>query len=323
MDLAAAFDARTGKQLWSSPVGAMHTSGFGKGPNATPAVDGDTLYVLGASGDLAALATKNGEERWRINLKDAFGSKQPGFGFAASALVDGKRVILEGGGPEGKSYVALDKKTGEMLWSHGDTADEPGYNSAIAVDVGGKRRYVYIVDTRIVSLDEQGNEIWSHPWPEGETHASPLFVPPDMISASGVEGVGAALFQMKENGGEATVEQLWKSRFMRNHFSSSVLHGEHIYGFDNANLRCISVEDATSQWVKRGLGKGSLIYADGHLIVLSDTGKLVLAEATPEGYKEQGSVQALEGRSWTAPTLAGGMLYLRNGAEIVAYDLDG
>ena len=286
-------------------------------------VDGDALYVLGASGDLVALATKSGDERWRVNLKEEFGSKQPGFGFSASALVDGKQLIVEGGGPEGKSYVALDKKTGKMLWSHGDTADEPNYNSAIAIDMDGKRRYVYIVDTRIVALDEKGAEIWSHPWPEGETHASPLFVPPDMIFASGIEGVGATLFRIKEEGGKGSVEEVWESRFMRNHFSSSVLHDGYIYGFDNANLRCIAVADAKSQWVKRGLGKGSLILADGHLIVLSDTGKLVLVEATAEGYEEKGSVQALEGRSWTAPTLAGGILYLRNGAEIVAYEIDG
>ena len=110
---------------------------------------------------------------------------------------------------------------------------------------------------------------------------------------------------------------------MRNHFSSSIVHGDHIYGFDNATLKSIAVDDAGLAWAKRGLGKGSLIFADDKLVVLSDRGKLLLLEATPEGYVEKGSVQAMEGLSWTAPTLADGKLYLRNHTEMVVFDLKG
>jgi hypothetical protein len=108
---------------------------------------------------------------------------------------------------------------------------------------------------------------------------------------------------------------------MRNHFSSSVAHSGHIYGFDNATLKCISAADASLAWSRRGLGKGSLILADVNLIVLSDQGALLLVQATSEGYVEKGMVQALTGRSWTAPALAGRRLYIRNHTEIVSYDL--
>ncbi len=126
---------------------------------------------------------------------------------------------------------------------------------------------------------------------------------------------------MDEGKKETGVKELWHNRFMRNHFSSAVLHDGHIFGFDNATLKAISVEDSELAWAKRGMGKGSLILADGHLLVLSDRGKLTMAEASPGGYKEQGSFQALEGRCWTAPSLSDGRLFLRNHEEMVAYDI--
>lgn len=151
----------------------------------------------------------------------------------------------------------------------------------------------------------------------------PVFVAPDRIFVSGTEGVGAALFRIKDDGATASVEELWKQPAMRNHFSSSLARDGHVYGFDNATLKCIKVEDGSLAWAKRGFGKGALAFADGHLLVLSDQGRLTWVVASPEGYVESGSVQALEGRCWTAPTVAGGRVYLRNHAEMVVYDLRG
>jgi outer membrane protein assembly factor BamB len=321
VEFAAAFDAASGEELWRSPLGEKYDTEFGNGPRATPTVDGDTVYVLDSHGRFVALKTKDGSERWGVSLQGDFGAKQPGWGFSSSALVDGDQVVLEAGGPEGKSYVALDKKTGEVKWTYGDGG--PGYNSAIVVEISGKKGYVYVIGDKLNCVDENGAALWSHPWPRGETHASPLFVAPDKIFASGAEGVGGALIRVAKKDGETQVEEVWTTRFMRNHFSSSIVHDGHIFGFDNATLKSISVDDASLAWAKRGLGKGSLIYADGKLFVLSDRGQLLMVEATPEGYVERGSVQALEGRSWTAPTLSNGRLYLRNHTEMVVYDLKG
>ena len=119
------------------------------------------------------------------------------------------------------------------------------------------------------------------------------------------------------------VEEIWRNKAMKNHFNSSVLHEGHVYGFDNAMLKCVSIETGEPCWAKRGLGKGSLILAGEQLVVLSDRGKLALAAATPEGYCEAASFQALEGKSWTAPSYAAGRLYLRNQTEMIAIDLGG
>ncbi|TDI13380.1 MAG: hypothetical protein E2P04_03405 [Acidobacteria bacterium] len=318
-EFAAAFDANTGEEVWRTAIGAMYDGEFGHGPRSTPTVDGDMVYVLGSKGDLVALSIKDGSKKWNLNLPEKFGTKMPYFGFSNSALVDGDKLLIECGGPDGKSYSALDKNTGEVVWSFGEGG--PGYSSALPIEVNGERRYLYFAGEKLNSVNEKGEEVWSHPWPDGETHAMPVFVPPDRVFGSGAEGVGAILLRVQEEEGNATVEEVWKTPFMRNHFSSSVYLDGHIYGFDNATLKCISLEDGKMKWGKRGLGKGSLILVDGRLVVLSDQGKLLLLTASPEGYEEQGMVQALEGRSWTAPTLAGGRVYVRNHTEMVSYDI--
>lgn len=321
MEYAAAFDATSGEELWRTVIGEHLDTEFGNGPRATPTVDGDAIYVVGSWGDLAALDRETGEKRWGLSLMETFGSQRPYWGFSGSALIDDNRLIIEGGGGEGKSYAALDKSSGEILWTSGD--GRPGHNSPIQVDMMGETRYVYVAGGKLRCIDEDGQEIWAHDWPPGETHASPVYIAPDMIYASGAEGVGAQLIKVKEGPDGAELEELWKEPRLRNHFSTSVVHEGHIFGFDNATLKSVAVESGEMTWGKRGLGKGSLIYADGDLLVLSDRGELLLIEATGEEYREKARIQALEGRSWTSPTLAHGKLYLRNHTEMVSYDLSG
>ena len=108
---------------------------------------------------------------------------------------------------------------------------------------------------------------------------------------------------------------------MKNHFATSIHHEGYLYGFDNAILKCIAADTGQEQWRKRGFQKGSLIFADGHLIVLGEQGKLALVEATPKAYIEQASAQVLSSRCWTPPTLANGRLYLRNHSEMVCLEV--
>ncbi|MEM7354989.1 MAG: PQQ-binding-like beta-propeller repeat protein [Acidobacteriota bacterium] len=321
-EYAAAYDAATGKQLWRTAIGTYLVTEFGNGPRSTPTVDGDTVYVLGAHGELAALDTASGKRRWEISLGDEFGSERPYWGFSGSALIENDLLLVEGGGPDGKSYAGLDKTTGKVLWTSGK-ANGAGYSSPLAISMHDQRQFVYVTGGALRAIDAKGEEIWTHPWPPGETHAMPIFIPPDKIFASGTEGIGASLVRIVDGGESLQAEELWKSRVMRNHFSSSLVHAGHLYGFDNATLKSVELDSGEQKWAKRGFGKGSLIYADGHLLVLSDRGVLALVEATSESYVEKGRLQALEGLCWTAPTLAGGRLYLRGQEEMVSYDLTG
>jgi len=321
VEYAAAFSATTGKELWKTVVGENLDTEFGNGPRATPTVDGDMVYVLGSHGDFAALDRKSGDAKWTMSLTETFGSERPHWGFSMSALVDGEKLLVQGGGGEGKSYAALNKMTGEQIWTSGDAG--PSHSSPIAVEMGGERRYVYVAGDMLRCIDDKGNEVWNHPWPQGETHAAPIFVAPNRIYASGAEGVGATLVEVSMGSSGEQVQELWTEPRLRNHFSTSVVHDGALYGFDNATLKSVSVETGELNWAKRGMGKGSLILADDHLLVLSDSGALIQLEASPEGYKETGRVQALSGRSWTAPSLANGKVFVRNHTEMVSYDLKG
>ena len=322
-EFAAALDPATGKEIWRTPVGKKYDNEFGNGPRATPTVQGETVYVLGSVGTVMALSAKDGATLWKLELTEAMGTKVPFFGYSGSLLVDNGTVFVEGGGPEGKAFSGLDAKTGKVLWNYGDGAKEAGYDSPLIVDINGKRQYVHFMGDKVFAVDGSGKQLWSNPWPDIETHAMPIFVPPDRIFGSGVEGVGSALLQISNGPDGATVKELWKNPTFRTHFNAGVLHNGHVFGFDNATFKCISIKDGAQAWSKRGLGKGSLILADGRLVVLSDDGRLLLVEANASSYVEKGSVQALTGRCWTPPALAGGRVYVRNHKEIVAYDLKG
>ncbi len=320
VEYAAAFETGTGKEIWKTVIGDKLDTEFGNGPRSTPTVVDGTVYVLGSHGDMAALASGDGSLRWRLGLEETFGGSRPHWGFSTSLLVDQGKVIVEAGGPEGKSYSALDAATGAVLWTTGE-APGPGHNSPLAVDMNGKRRYIYIAGGQLRCIDEDGNEVWQHEWPRGETHAMPVLVGTNRIYASGAEGVGAQMVEVSEGEDGASISEIWKVPNLRNHFSSAIAHGGTIYGFDNATLKAVSADTGELAWAKRGLGKGSLILADGYLFVLSDRGRLVQVKAVPEAYIEEGSVQALTGKTWTAPALADGILYLRSHDEMVAYDL--
>lgn len=320
-EFACSIDAATGDELWRTPIGKRFDNQFGNGPRSTPTVFDDALYVLDSNGNFAALASADGKLRWTVNLTEEFGSQLPTFGFSSSPVVIGDAVLLQVGGTEGRSFAAFDRTSGKVAWSFGE--GPAGYSSSLPVTIQGVEQFVAIANQKVHSLNADGKELWSHVWPPGESHSMPLFLPPDRIFASGTEGIGAAMLKVQKTEDGFAVEELWNTPLMRNHFSSSVVHAEHIYGFDNATLKCISAADAHLAWAKRGFGKGSLILADDKLIVLSDRGQLLLIKADPASYQQLGSVQALDDRSWTSPTLSGGRLYLRNNTEIVAYDVTG
>ena len=133
--------------------------------------------------------------------------------------------------------------------------------------------------------------------------------------------VGAALLEISAGDGGASAKEVWRTREMKNQFSSSVLHDGHLYGFDDKTLTCLDAKTGDRKWRKRGQGHGSLTYADGRLYVLGDQGTLALVEATPEEYREHGSFEVFDSKTWTVPTVAGGRLFVRDDSELAAFDV--
>ena len=318
-EVAAAYDVNTGKQLWKVPLGRKFLSDQGNGSRSTPTVDGDMVYALTAEGRLAALNAADGKKVWEHDLQTKFGAEPPQWGISTSPLVEGNLLLVDVGGSGGKSLVAFDKKTGKVVWTSQN--EQAGDSAPIAITVGGVRQVVFFTGRALLGVaPKDGKLLWRVPWRTDwdVNAATPLFVPPDKLYVSSGYGVGATLFQIKVADGKVGVDEVWQSRRMKNQFSSSVLYNGHIYGFDDSVLKCISAATGEEKWKESGFGHGSLILADGHLVVLSERGKLLLVEANPAGYREKGSSQILSGRCWTAPTIADGRLYVRNQEELLA-----
>ncbi len=319
-EYAAAYDAGNGALIWKVALASRFHDVNGDGPRSTPTVVGDFVYVLGATGALVALHRESGAVRWRRSLVKELGGRVPQFGYASSPLVEQGRLFVPVGG-SGNALMALDAITGEVVWRTYD--GQPGYSSPIAVTLGGVRQIVAFLGDGVVGVDPpSGKLLWSWPWRAGrneENVATPVLVPPGKLFFSSAHGGLGRLFRINRGPSGFSPELLWESRSLQNHFSSSVYWQGHLYGSDGHIFRCVDVETGKEKWAVRGFGEGSVILADGHLLILGTDGRLALVEARSDAYTERGSVQALSGRSYAPPSLANGRLYLRSDRELVTY----
>ena len=326
-------DASNGEEIWRfRSDSTYYESEGGNGPRATPTIDGEFLFTVSAQRKFYALNSANGEKIWSYDLIRDFNSYMPRWGFSSSPLVEGNMLLVEVGGSNGKFIVAFDKTNGDVLWS--SHTDKLGYASPIAVTIGGVRQLIVFAGLRLLSVSTDNGELfWSYPWRTGrfDVHAAtPIFIAPDKIFISSAYGKGAAVVQVKvmdspESGSgiKMEVEEIWRSERVQNRLATSVLHGNHLYGFHKTILKCIDANTGSEKWKARGFGEGTLILAEDHLIILGDRGKLGLVEATPAAFNEVASAEVLSGLCWTVPTLANGRLYARNEKEIVCLDMTG
>lgn len=321
-EFLVAVDAASGKELWRRRTGDNRRDQFGNGPRSTPTVVGDTVYALGALGKLHALKSASGEPAWSIDLVETYGARVPTWGISTSITHHSGRLLVDAGGREGHSLLALDPKTGELLW-HSQT-DKPGYSTPSVASIGGEEHALFFTGTALVAVSpSDGKLLWRHPWSTSYdvNAAMPIFLPPDRIFVSSGYDTGSAMLKIQKTESGYKPTELWSNRLMRNHFNSSVLVADHLYGFDNGTLKCIDVATGEQKWAQRGFAKGSLLYADGKLLILSERGVLAAADATPTEYRETGRAQIFNAKTWTMPTLANGILFLRSEKEMVALNL--
>lgn len=323
-ELLVCYDAATGKEIWRFTIDSQFYNDQGNGPRSTPTVDGNLVFVQGAQSMLSAVRADNGQKVWSVDLKKNYGARIPTWGVSTSPLVEGDLLLVDVGGKSDYSICAFNKATGKLVWN--SQTDTPGYSAAIAVNANGQRQAIFFTGTAAVSVSpKDGKMFWRYPWQTSYdvNAATPIFIPNDKVYISSGYGVGAAVLRIQGSNGALSVEPVWRNRVMKNHFSSSILHQGHIYGFDDAILACIDANTGEQKWQQRGFQKGSLIFADGHLIILGERGKLALVEATPAGYSEKAAAEVLRGKCWTMPTLSGGKLYVRNQSEMLCLDMVG
>lgn len=318
-EFVVAFDVATGKEVWATAHGSAFRNDRGDGPRGTPTVDGDRVYSLGGNGDLSALDARTGKLIWTKNVLREFGGSNITWGISESPLVMGDKILVNAGG-RGASIVALNKSDGSVIWK--SQSDEAGYSSAIPLEINGGTQVVFFTAERAVGLDiKDGRLLWEYSKPSNNVaNAATPIVKANRVFISSDYGTGGGVVEIKPDN---KAQEIWFSKDMRNHHSSSVLIGDHLYGFSGSILTALKFDTGEVAWRDRSVGKGSLVYADGHLYCLSENGVVGLVEATPTGYKEKGRFRIQQDSlpTWAHPVVAGGRLYLRDQDTIYAYDV--
>jgi outer membrane protein assembly factor BamB len=313
-----------GKLQWVRILGAAGDNDRGSGPRSTPTADGDRLYVLSESGDLACLRVNDGSVVWQRNILKDFNGRNINWLLSESPLVDGNVVIVTPGG-RGAGMVALDKMSGKTVWVSKELSDEAGYASPVVADVGGVRAIMTITAEAGVGVRaSDGKLLWRYsPVANGTANiATPVYSDGKVFYTTSY-GTGAALLGLRATGQDVRAQEIYFTRDMKNHHGGVVLVNGHIYGYNDSILTCLEFASGKMIWRDRSVGKGAVTYADGHLYILSENNTVGLVEATPAGYREKGrfSVADQGWPSWAHPVVSGGRLYIRNQGTLTSYDV--
>lgn len=317
-EIAEAMDANTGESLWKTAFPTRFASVYSSdhGPRCVPLIHKGNVYLFGASGNLHCVSLAKGKKIWSRSAYNDFGAKEGYFGAGSSPIALGDNLLVNvGAGRNGAGIVAFSLKTGETVWKA--TQTQASYSSPIAVTIDGAPQVIFVTRYETVSMHPGSGKVhWKFPFGKrGPTvnAASPLVLDGHLfLSAS--YGLGAVYAKLNKTG----LKVVWRSdEVMSSQFTTCVAEGGYLYGIDGradqgeARLRCINPQNGEVVWSKTGLGKGSLLLADGKLIVQSTSGQITLAQATPKGYRQLASAKATSAKTFALPALANGKLYVR------------
>ena len=332
-----AISASDGKVIWTTRVGNVgnpdQNPSYPKA-RSTPTIDGDLLYTLGSDGDLACVETKTGKIRWTKNLRKEFEGKPGEWAYAESPLVDGNVVIITPGGPTA-TLAALNKKTGAVIWKSAvPGGDAAGYASAIIVQAAGRKQYVQLLAKGLVGVDAKtGQFLWRYA--DVAKGPAQYFTPVARgeYVYGGALGVGGGMVHLEANGEGVTAKQVYFARGLPNGVGGAVIVGDHLFGTE-VGQKLVAVDFATGKvkWQQENFGWASVAAADGMLYLHLVDGGWVLAEASPEAYREKGRFtppsppkHAKNGdfaeAAFAYPVIANGRLYIRDLGTLWAYDI--
>ncbi len=350
MERAMALDEKTGKVLWTREwetayIGLART--YATGPRATPTVDGDRVYVLGAMGALLCLDVRSGAVHWRRDYVKDFGTVMPVWGMTAAPLVDGRKLIVLAGAEKGK-VMALDKTTGETLWSAIPADSEPGYSPPLLIQAGGRRQIIQWHATGLASLDpETGQVFWQQPFKAnvGLAVGTPVHDGARLFVSAFYNGP----LMMQLGGTKPEASLAWKGQSdseiktdgLHSLISTPVIDGDYVYGVCSYGLlRCLNARTGERVWETLAATQENARWSTAHIVrhkdryfFNTDRGDLILARLSPKGYEElsrtplikptsrPGNRREREFVNWSHPAYANGHIFARNDEEILCASL--
>jgi len=321
VDTIQCLNAQTGQAIWSHAYSSpTDPNEFEGGPTSTPTVDGDVVFTLSRSGDLFALDKMTGKVHWSQNVAIEADVRVPGWGFSGSPLVHDRLLILN----VGDAGVAVDKKTGELIWKSDDK--DSGYSSAVPMSLGGRASVIFGSARSYVCVDAaSGEERWRQRWlTTFGCNAADAIVSGHHVFLSSGYNRGSALLDVSAD----SPSVVWKHKGFQNQMVSSLLVDGYLYGASGdvasgARLTCMEMMTGDIRWSDDSIRVGALSAAGDRLIVISDTGQLVIARLSPARFELLAQHQVLDGKCWTAPVLAQGRIYCRSATgRIVCVDVE-
>jgi outer membrane protein assembly factor BamB len=312
------YDLHTGEVRWSHQDQARYnTPPAGLGPRATPTISGNRVYTVGSTGILNCLDFETGEQLWTTNIFKENGAEAPPWGVSISPLVFGDLVIVSAGGA-----VAYHRETGDIAWT--GHRIQSGYSSPLLITLADTEQIV-IFNQGLITAHEpsDGKLLWKQPWPPSvECVSQPVPLPDDKLLVSSGYGVGAKLFQISRNPmGEFNVSIIWETIYLKAKFTNIIYYNDYLYGLDDGIFACINPTDGTRQWKRGRYGHGQTLLISDVLLVLTESGEVVLVDPNPNTHIEHARFAAVKGRAWNTPALAGDYLLVRSDREAACYQL--
>ena len=331
-EVVVAINPSDGATQWEYAYDATFLQGMGMehgaGPSATPVVFGDCIYTIGIVAKMYALNKKTGKVVWWKDLyKDFPESTFMVRGFCSSPIVYNNTIIVKLG-EHGHAIVALNPKDGSVIWQKQNFVNAS--SSQIVINVDGQDQLVTTFADEVVGIDpSNGDLLWSHPhktdWGTQTNISTPVWGPGNLLFISSAYNGGARVLHLTQSGGKTKVDELWSSNRMRIHLTNAIRIGDYVYAssgdFGPTPMTAVDVKTGHVAWQDRTFGKVNMVLADGKVILLDEGGDLARVTLSPEGMQVRWRAQFLQGNAWTAPTLVGTKLYIRDRRTMMALDL--
>ena len=318
-DYAVALYAATGKEAWRYLLDETYKghSGSKDGPHSTPTIDGDTLYVLTPHGKLYALTKDDGQLVWGLDIKEALGAIEPFYGFATSPLIHGTELILQVSGTPGQTLVALDKKTGEKIW--GIRLEKSEYTSPVVATLAGVEQILLRTEQHLFAVSPiDGKTLWQVS-ADKESTSSPVVVSPNTVMLAGWQET--VYLEIVKRGSTLTAREVWRNRHIKKNLISPVFHAGYFYGFSGSFMVCIEAASGKKIWRARQGDNASAISVGDYLVVISESGRVVIVDATPKAYTEISSLNVLHNATVSPPATHQGNIYVRGLNEIACLNV--
>jgi outer membrane protein assembly factor BamB len=328
-NVAVALDSASGETLWeraldATPLPDMFLE-YGGGPNATPLLVGERLFVVTFTGRLCALDRGTGRVLWEQELWKEHGGTFRDVGYSSSPIAYRDTILLPVGG-EGRAVVAFRQSDGAVVWKRQDF--DNAMSSPLLIDVDGEAQLVAFMVDHVVGLSpDSGEMLWSHPHETdyAVNAATPVWADGNVLIVSSAYGTGTRAIRLERSGSETRTQELWSNHRLKVHHGNMLRIGEYVYGssgdFGPAPLTAVHVGTGELAWRDRHFPKANLLRAGDRVIVLDEDGRLALASLAPEGLTVHSEAQVLTKLAWTVPTLVGSRIYVRDRESIAAFDL--